>query len=247
MKFNDAILAGIVLNREAMQSEDFSNDDEAGITGWRLEKTGEAFFYSVAVGGNNYTISPDGQAAFDAVWVNTDVYISGRSLLEILQDFPIGCIAVANSANWTVDSIRHHPQLHYLLRDSTSVLYDSRVYRYHLEYELVGTTTNDVFRTTIRYTTDGSTPATTSAIIDGTEQKAPFLREKESASVSISEWRPSSHPEVMKSAVVISSIGNGNRLCRTVRSKYLTPRGSRRYRPPIVGNRERRTHVEKQE
>jgi hypothetical protein len=209
MKFNDQILAGIVLNREAIQSENFSNDD--GITGWRIEKTGDAYFYTVTIGGSSYTISSTGEASFSAVNVDTDITIGGDSLLAILDTFPRGCIAIGNSGTWTVDSASTSGTTALLIaRFDFGTVGDDRVYRYHVEYELVGTTTNDVFRTTIRYTTDGTSPTTTSGILDGSEMHVTIPAGKRVRVTVDTEWRPGADYDVVRSAVVIArSAGTG--------------------------------------
>lgn len=211
MKFQDQVLAGIVLNREAMQSEGFSYDP---ITGWRLEKTGAAYFYSVTVGGLTYTISSDGTASFSEVFASGDIYVAGESVTDLIDAKPRGCIAIANSAPWTVDTANTSGTTALLcVRFDFSNLYDDRVYRFHLEYELVGTTTNDVFRTTVRYTTDGTDPTTASGILDGSEQRVTIPAGKRIRVQVDTEWRPAADYDRMKTIVVIQrSAGTGTAL-----------------------------------
>lgn len=206
MRFQDNILAGIVLNREAMQSEGFSNDP-GGITGWRLEKTGDAYFYSVTVGGATYTITSTGDASFENVYSNTDIYIAGESLTDLLDEKPRGCIAIANSENWITDSAATSAATALLVaRFDYGPLYSDRIYQYHLEYELVGTVTNDVFRTTVRFTTDGSAPAVGSAIFDGGEMRVTIPAGKRLRIKVLTEWMPIADYAVMKTAVVIQRV-----------------------------------------
>lgn len=204
-------MAGIVLNREAMQSEGFSADP-AGITGWRLEKTGAAYFYSVTVGGTTYTISSDGSATFETVYANTDVFIDGESVSDLIDAKPRGCIAVGNSANWTVDTATTSSTTALLcVRFDFSNVYDDRIYRIFCEYELVGSVTDDVFRTTLRYTTDGSDPTTSSGILDGSEQKVTIPAGKRIRVQFAADYRPASDYSRVKTAIVIQrSSGTGN-------------------------------------
>lgn len=233
MRFQDQVLAGVILNREAMQSEGFSADP-SGITGWRLEKTGDAYFYSVTVGGTTYTISADGSATFDTVHANTDVYIAGESVSDLIDAVPRGCIALGTSASWTVDTANTSSTTALLCtRFDFSNVYDDRVYLFHQEFELIGTVTNDVFRTTVRYTTDGSNPTTTSGILDGSEQQVTIPAGKRIRVQVNAEWRPVADYSRVKTAIVIQrASGTG-----VARIECLDPNTSLRISVQDIGRR----------
>jgi len=67
MRFLDSILAGIVLNREAIQSDNFVT----GISGWRVRKIGDAEFNNLTIrgtfSGNYFILSTDGLFFYSAL------------------------------------------------------------------------------------------------------------------------------------------------------------------------------------
>lgn len=231
MKFQDQVMAGIVLNREAMQSEGFSADP---ITGWRLEKTGDAFFYTVTIGGTEYTISSDGIASFDTVHASSDMFIGGDSVTDLIDAKPRGCIAVGNSANWTVDTASTSSTTALLcVRFDFSNVYDDRIYRLFCEYELIGTVTDDVFRTTVRYTVDGSDPTTGSAIWDGAEQRVTIPAGKRIRVQVAADYRPASDYDRIKTCIVIQRVsGTG-----TAKIECSDPNTSLRMSVEDIGRR----------
>lgn len=214
MPFSDPILAGETLVRTAIASADYTVDNDGAISGWRIARDGSAEFRNVTIGGTAYTIDNEGNAAVETLEVNTAITLAGEDLAARLDALPRGCLAVGNSSDWTVDSASTSSTTSLLVaRFDFGPLYDDRVYRYHLEYELVGTVAGDVFRTTIRYTTDGTNPATTSGILDGGEQRITIPAGKRVRVQVNSVWRPSAPYDVMKSAVVIArASGTGTAL-----------------------------------
>lgn len=70
MKFSDAILAGVVLNREAIQSDNFVS----GSTGWRVLKTGSAEFNNVIIRGGT-TVGGD-FLAYNGIPANGNLVVS---------------------------------------------------------------------------------------------------------------------------------------------------------------------------
>jgi len=202
--FTDPIVAGETLVRTAIASADYVVDDDGAISGWRIARDGSAEFRNVTIGGTAYTIDNEGNAAVETLEVNTAITLGGDDLATMIAALPRGCLAVGNSSTWTVDSASTSSTTALLVvRFDFGPLGVDRVYRYHLEYELVGTTAGDVFRTTIRYTTDGTTPTTASGILDGGEQRVTIPSGKRIRVKVDSEWRPAADYEVMKSAVVI--------------------------------------------
>lgn len=204
MPFSDPIVAGETLVRTAIASADYTVDDDGAISGWRIARDGSAEFRNVTIGGTAYTVDNEGNASFETLDVNTSIALAGEDLAGLIDALPRGCIAIGNSSDWTVDSASTSSTTALLVaRFDFGPLGVDRVYRYHLEYELVGTVTGDVFRTTIRYTTDGTTPTTTSGILDGGEQRVTIPSGKRIRVKVDSEWRPAADYEVMKSCVTI--------------------------------------------
>lgn len=97
MKFNDAILAGVVLNREAIQSENYSS----GLDGWIIRKNGSAEFGDLNIRSSNGTGSTvaivNGTATFKAA-NNYKIVIDPTQTLPVI-DFLDSAGATAGSIN----------------------------------------------------------------------------------------------------------------------------------------------------
>jgi hypothetical protein len=178
MAFNDPILAGNVLIREAIQSPNFSIDGDTAV-GWQIAKDGSATFNNVTIGSSSYDISNTGEASFEIVNANTDIIIAGASLLDELDALPKGLIAFGDSTSlnqvltqWTLDSVTFGPNLttaHLVASLAVGDMRADRFYRITVKFLILHSAHLNAYRYTLRYTTDGTDPTTGSAILNGSD------------------------------------------------------------------------------
>lgn len=89
MPFNNPIVAGEVLIRAAIESENFASAAEGAGVGWTIRRDGTAEFSSISVRG-----AVDGTAgSFDTLSITTDLFYQGNSLQSLLDDKPKGIVA----------------------------------------------------------------------------------------------------------------------------------------------------------
>src|SRR3954470_9198113 len=77
--FTNPIVAGNTLVRTAIQSENFAITDDGTITGWSIDRDGQATFTDVTIGGVDYNIDETGAATFRTVDVSEDITLGGTS------------------------------------------------------------------------------------------------------------------------------------------------------------------------
>lgn len=92
MTFTNPVVGGTVLVRPAIESPNFSNDAENGVTGWQIAADGSATFYDVTIGSNDFFIDSDGNAVFKSVSTE-ELFLNGTSLADSLAALPRGVIA----------------------------------------------------------------------------------------------------------------------------------------------------------
>lgn len=94
MAFSNSVVGGVVLVRPAIQSPNFENDPENGVTGWQIAADGSATFYNVTIGSQSYFVDSDGNATFKTITANEGLIVNGMSLAELLDQLPRGIVAV---------------------------------------------------------------------------------------------------------------------------------------------------------
>lgn len=162
IEFVNPITAGVTLIREAIQSQNFSNDAAAGVTGWQIAADGSATFYNITIGSDNYFIDENGNAAFNDVNVNGDLFVDGENLFEILDDQGRGLQYWA-SRDTDSDTTVGTTELAVLTLGTE--MEDGRMYRISTSnMRINGTVAGDVFSIRLR---DGgaSAPTTTSNVL----------------------------------------------------------------------------------
>lgn len=98
---NPVVGGGDTLVRQAIQSEGFTLDPESNVTGWRIERDGNAYFTGVTVGNLNYFIDENGNGSFNDVSVNGTLTVGGDTLDNILSRYARGVIALNTLPNDT--------------------------------------------------------------------------------------------------------------------------------------------------
>ena len=167
MPFTDPIVAGETLVRTAIASADYVVDDDGVISGWRIARDGSAEFRNVTIGGAAYTIDDQGNASFETLDVNTSITLAGDDLATRLDALPKGIIAYGDSKSWTVDSAAITTTQTGMVEFAWGPALNARYYRITWDVMVAGSVLNDVFNLDVRYTTDGTTPTTSSGILDG--------------------------------------------------------------------------------
>lgn len=178
IEFDNSVVAGTVLVRDAIQSQNFGVDTEGEITGWQIAADGSSSFTSTTISGPNYGIDDQGVGSFSTVNAQDDVLIGGTSLTGIIAGLPDGLLSYGDSAGanvagaqWSVDSTA-------IVSTVTPVgvvemafgpIDSTHIYRLTLAYNYTISNMGGVFRHTLRYTTDGSTPTTSGIILDGSD------------------------------------------------------------------------------
>lgn len=77
MAFSDPIVGTEVLIRNQIQSENFSIDPVAGVTGWQIRKDGTATFNNLVVGGPGYSVGSAGDAVFNSITLTAPLGTTG--------------------------------------------------------------------------------------------------------------------------------------------------------------------------
>lgn len=174
--FTNPIVAGNTLIRQAIQSENFSIGSDNAVAGWQIARDGSATFTSVTIGSANYNIDTDGNAAFEDVTVNDDILLGGISLTDFIEGQPGGLISYGDSqsanvtgAAWTVDSGAVGGAAKVVAEFSFGPVDPTHIYKITTSWNYSVTATGTVYRHTLRYTIDGTTPGTSSLIIDGSD------------------------------------------------------------------------------
>lgn len=97
MEFGNPIVGGEDLIRTAIKSPDFNTDPESGnVTGWRIARDGSATFYNLTIGSATFNIDQNGNAVFNDVTVNGDLFINGESVADQLMMMSDGVQAWAD-------------------------------------------------------------------------------------------------------------------------------------------------------
>lgn len=183
IQFENQVVAGVVLIRDAIQSQNFQVDSQGTVIGWQIRSDGGSTFTSVTVSGNNWGIDDQGVGSFSSVNVDDDVVLDGTSLVESLDLLPDGIVAYGDSsiynnvhAQWTVDTATSGSAS--VAGAGASILAaefdmaDWRADRYYLivlSYTVNSTTADLTGRFRIVYTLDGTAPTTSTGILDGSE------------------------------------------------------------------------------
>ena len=86
MEFGNPIVGTENLIRTAIKSPDFNTDPESGnVTGWRIARDGSATFYNLTIGSVSFNIDQNGNAVFNDVTVNGELFVNGESVAEQLE------------------------------------------------------------------------------------------------------------------------------------------------------------------
>jgi hypothetical protein len=178
--FNKPVVAGTVLVRSAIQSQNYGVDSSGTVTGWQIASDGSATFTEITVGGADYNIDTEGNASFETVTANTDIILAGTSLLETLDDLPDGLVAFGDSATantsgvaWTVDSVGIGSSARTPFGFSFGPVDPTHIYRITIGYGWSSDTTANVYQHTLRTTTDGTNPTSSSGIVDDSNFNMP--------------------------------------------------------------------------
>lgn len=147
----------------------------AGATGWSIDKNGNAEFNDIVALGTVQVEDGSGDtlAGIDAlgnitgqtVSATTDIDLAGNSLLGILAALPQGCIAEGQIAQTNLPYPSDATATEEALFELDAVLTAGRIYQITVEAVKVLLSTAGRFVITGRFTTDGSTPTTGSAIL----------------------------------------------------------------------------------
>lgn len=109
MQFDNPILGGVTLIREAIQSDNFSSTPQ-GVTGWQIKRDGSATFTDVTIGSTNYTIDANGNAVFNSVTANSSLVYQGSELSDLLNEYSKGTVAIATltgaSGTYTTTNVK---------------------------------------------------------------------------------------------------------------------------------------------
>ena len=84
VQFDNPIVGGTTLIREAIQSDNFASTDQ-GVTGWQINRDGTATFTELTIGSSVYTIDQNGNAVFQNVNAQA-ITLNGTNLQTILND-----------------------------------------------------------------------------------------------------------------------------------------------------------------
>lgn len=177
IQFENSVVAGVVLIRDSIQSQNFEIDAQGEITGWQINSDGSSTFTSTTISGPGYGIDDQGVGSFSAVNVDTDIIIDGDSLNNALDIRPTGLVAYGDTVTnntaggqWTVNSAAITTTEIALFEFAAGPLLNSRFYNVLMNTLLIQTVATDVFTIRIRYTVDGTAPTTSSNILDGSQR-----------------------------------------------------------------------------
>lgn len=92
MQFDNPIVGGVTLIREAIQSDNFASTDQ-GVTGWQIKRDGSATFTDITIGTTNYTIDANGNAVFNSVSTPSILY-NGTELSDTLSQYSQGILGI---------------------------------------------------------------------------------------------------------------------------------------------------------
>lgn len=170
--FANAVVGGVgKLIRDWIQSTDFI----AGVQGWQIAKDGSAQFNDITAlgqiqvedGSGNTIAGIDslGNVTGQTIYANTDVILAGQSLLAELAALPQGCIAEGQIAQSNLPYPATPVNTEQPLFELDAVLTGGRIYQITVEAVKIALSTASRFQVTGRFTTDGSTPTTSSAIL----------------------------------------------------------------------------------
>ena len=162
MGFDNPIVGGISLRIPAIQSPNFSDSSDTGVTGWKIAIDGSAFFYNLTIGSDNYFVDANGNAVFQTVTANDSITLAGNDLQGLLDAKPNGLLYWGSRTS-NSDSTSGSTEVAVLTLGTTLV--DQRMYRLATsEMRVAGTNTGDVFKVHVR---DGgsSAPTTSSNLI----------------------------------------------------------------------------------
>ncbi|QAX92943.1 hypothetical protein SEA_WHEEHEIM_35 [Streptomyces phage WheeHeim] len=95
MEFGNPIVGQEDLIRSAIKSPDFNTDPESGnVTGWRIARDGSATFYNLTIGSTSFNIDQQGNAVFNDVTVNGELFVNGESVADQLMNMARGLLAM---------------------------------------------------------------------------------------------------------------------------------------------------------
>lgn len=176
--FQNNVVAGTVLIREAIQSQDFGINSDGTTNGWQINADGSATFNDVTIGSTNYTIDSNGNGNFNDVNVADDLFLDGVSLSDTLAGLPAGLIGYGDSAaanvtasQWTVDSAAIAGTAVGVIEFDFGPIDVTHIYRITVgfNYSISSGAGTNIYRSTLRYTVDGTTPTTGGLILDGSD------------------------------------------------------------------------------
>jgi hypothetical protein len=185
--FTNPIVAGSTLIRDAIQSPNFSiGDDGTGdvVTGWQIAKDGSATFYDVTVGGADYTIDSDGDAAFNDLDVAGTLTLGGTDITNFFDEAPSGVVAYGDNllynvtgALWLSNGVTlSGATVHNLAELSGGPLRANHIYGVKCIWNVSMSDTTTNVRQRLQYTLDGSKPnVTTSPTLPGSQINSPFV------------------------------------------------------------------------
>lgn len=99
MQFDNPIVGGVTLIREAIQSDNFASTDQ-GVTGWQIKRDGSATFTDITIGTTNYTIDANGNAVFNSVNSPSIIY-NGTELSDTLSQYSLGVQSIVTLSGST--------------------------------------------------------------------------------------------------------------------------------------------------
>lgn len=99
MQFDNPIVGGVTLIREAIQSDNFASTDQ-GVTGWQIKRDGSATFTDITIGTTNYTIDANGNAVFNSVNSPSIIY-NGTELSSQLSQYSQGILGIVTLSGST--------------------------------------------------------------------------------------------------------------------------------------------------
>lgn len=154
MAFSNPVVAGEELVVPGIHSDNYVE----GTTGFRLGRDGQAEFQNISV---TDTLGAS-QGVFDSVSIGDMVIADEFTSLPqgLIAYGSLGGLASNTAAN---NSGNRTP----LVELDTGNVYADRYYRMSVAGHLPGSVAGDAFDLMVTYTTDGSLPSTTSAVMDG--------------------------------------------------------------------------------
>lgn len=180
IEWQNDVVAGTVLIRSAIQSQNYQVDSQGVVTGWQVAADGTATFTEITVGGVDYNIDTDGNASFETVTANTDIILAGTSLTATLDALPAGLVAFGDSATsntagaaWTSDSVGIGSSAKSPFGFSFGPVDPTHIYQITVGYGWSSDTASNVYQHTLRVTSDGTAPTSSSGIVDDSNFNMP--------------------------------------------------------------------------